>query len=83
MLSSCAVKPPVQEMSDARSAIQAAHDLPGDEGQADLQLKSAEQALKDAASAMRREHYEHARRKALEAKRHAQQAAKLKQGHHK
>ncbi len=79
ILASCALKPPVQEMSDARSAIKMAHALPGQQGRADAYLKSAESALDEAADAIRNEHYDRARRKALEAKRKAQQAARIKQ----
>lgn len=75
----CAMKAPVQEMSDARSAIKTAHALPGAGKKADAYLKSAESALQDAANAIRDEHYERARSKAVEAKRNAQEAARLKQ----
>ncbi len=88
LLAACVMKPPAQEMSDARSAIKMAQDLP-DHGQGDAQahkkadayLKSAEQAMAEAATAVRLERYERARSKALEAKRQAQQAARLKQAH--
>ncbi|MBN4073432.1 DUF4398 domain-containing protein [Mariprofundus ferrooxydans] len=84
LLVSCVMKPPAQEMSDARSAIKMAQDLPGQAQKADEYLQSAEQALEEAAVAVKLERYERARSKALEAKRHAQQAARLKQfGHHK
>jgi len=76
------MKAPVQEMSDARSAIKTAHALPGDGKKADIYLKSAESALQDAVNAIREEHFERARSKALEAKRNAQQAARIKQRKH-
>jgi len=76
------MKAPVQEMSDARSAIKTAHALSGDGKKADSYLKSAESALQDAANAIREEHFERARSKALEAKRNAQQAARIKQRKH-
>jgi len=79
VLSSCVLKPPVQEMSDARTAIKTAQELPGDGPDADATLKSAETALDEATRAMEEERYERARAKALEAKRHAQQAARIKQ----
>ncbi|WP_265331371.1 DUF4398 domain-containing protein [Mariprofundus micogutta] len=66
-------------MSDARTAIKTAQALPGDQMMADKHLQSAEKALEDAASAIKLEQYERARSKALEAKRHAQHAARLKQ----
>jgi len=78
-LASCVMKPPAQEMSDARSAIKMAQELPGQQTRANAFLKSAEQALEEAATAIQLERYERARNKALEAKRHAQQAARLKQ----
>ena len=83
LLLACVMKPPVQEMSDARSAIKMAQALPGQQNKADSYLKSAEQALQEAAKAIQLERYERARSKALEAKRHAQQAARLKQSQHK
>jgi len=79
LFSACAMKPPAQEMADARSAIKAAEALPGHHPKADAYLKSAEQALKEAAEAIRQERYERALNKAHEAKRKAQQAASLKQ----
>ncbi|ATX79848.1 protein of unknown function (DUF4398) [Mariprofundus aestuarium] len=79
LLSACAVKPPVQEMSNARSAIKAAQDLPGSTQQSENYLKSAETAMEEAAEAIRQERYEKARGKALEAKRDAQVAARIKQ----
>ena len=82
ILASCALKPPVQEMSDARSAIKMAHALPGEESRADAYLKSAETALDEAAAAIGTEHYDRARAKALEAKRNAQEAARIKQRKH-
>jgi len=82
MLTSCALKPPVQEMSDARSAIKIAHELPGHQSRADKYLNSAEKALDEAADAIRAERYERARTKALEARRNAQEAARIKQNTH-
>jgi len=79
LLSACATHPPAQEMSDARSAIKTAQDLPGHTVKADKYLKSAEKALEDAAASIKLERFERARLKALEAKRHAQQAARIKQ----
>jgi len=73
------MKPPAQEMSDARSAIKTAELLPGSSDRADRQLKSAERALEEAANAIRVEHYDRARTKALQARRLAQEAARLKQ----
>jgi len=87
ILASCALKPPVQEMSDARSAIKMAQDLPAQQGggqhsRADAYLKSAESALEEAAAAIGDERYDRARTKALEAKRNAQEAARIKQSKH-
>jgi len=83
LLASCVTKPPAQEMSDARSAIKMAQELPGQQQNADKFLQSAEKALEEAAAAIQVERYERARNKALEAKRDAQQAARLKQSKHK
>jgi len=86
ILASCALKPPVQEMSDARSAIKMAQELPAPQNpgqhRADAYLKSAESALDEAAAAISQKHYERARTKALEAKRNAQEAARIKQRNH-
>ena len=80
ILVGCAVKPPVQEMSDARSAIQTARALPSSENKsADTHLKNAEMALSEATKAINQNRYEHARSKAIEAKREAQKAAQAKQ----
>jgi len=84
ILAACALKPPVQEMSDARSAIKMAQELPvrqspGQQSKSDSYLKRAESALDEAATAIRDEHYDRARSKALEAKRNAQEAARIKQ----
>jgi hypothetical protein len=83
-LSACAMKPPAQEMANARSAIKTAKELPGGGIKADAYLKSAEKSLQEAAEAIRQERYERAHMKALEAKREAQRAAfiKQKQSHH-
>jgi hypothetical protein len=82
LFSACAMKPPAQEMADARSAIKTASELPGSGPKADAYLKSAEKALEEAAEAIRQERYERAHMKALEAKREAQRAAFIKQSHH-
>jgi len=82
LLAACVMKPPAQEMSEARSAINMAQSLPGQTDQSDTYLKSAEKALQEAADAIELERYERARSKALEAKRNAQQAARSKQSKH-
>jgi vacuolar-type H+-ATPase subunit H len=76
-LAACAVKPPVQEMAEARSAIEAAKQMHPAKPEARRELESAEQALQQAADAIDHEQYQLARRKALEAKRKAQRAAQL------
>ena len=78
-LTACAVKAPVQEMAEARSAIESAQQLGGEDPRASLALKSAEASLKEAADAIDMEFYEKARRKAIEAKRNAQRAARIQQ----
>jgi len=80
LLASCATKPPVQEMAEARSAIERAQQLNRSSARANSVLKSAEESLKEAAAAIDDKRYETARRKALEAKRQAQLAASLKGG---
>ena len=79
LLTACAKKPPAQEMADARSAIKTAQQLPGDEAMAEDYLEKAEQALEEAAAAIKEERYERAHNKAIEAKRNAQRAALIKQ----
>jgi len=79
LLAACATKPPVQEMAEARSAVKAAREMPGEQPRANAYLKSAEQSLQEASEAIKRERYEHARQKAIEAKRQAQWAAQIKQ----
>jgi len=82
LFAACAMKPPAQEMADARSAIKTASELPGGGEKADAYLKSAEKALEEAAEAIRQERYERAHNKALDAKRKAQRAAFIKQSQH-
>jgi len=79
VLAACATTPPVQEMAAARSAIQAAKEIPKANLPAELALKSAEQMLGEAAEAIRQEHYEQARQMALAAQRKAQSAVQYKQ----
>ncbi|PIS20039.1 MAG: hypothetical protein COW19_08710 [Zetaproteobacteria bacterium CG12_big_fil_rev_8_21_14_0_65_55_1124] len=79
VLAACATTPPVQEMAAARSAIQAAKEIPKTNLPAELALKSAEQMLGEAAEAIRQEHYEQARQMALAAQRKAQSAVQYKQ----
>ncbi len=78
-LSACAHKPPVQDMADARAAVETARQLAGDSEAARRHLGRAERALAAAARAMREERFEEARRKAAEARRQAQIAARIKQ----
>jgi len=79
LLAACATSPPVQEMAAARSAISIAKSLPNGGPKSDASLKSAEQALEEAARSIDAERYEMARHLAVEAKKEAQRAAKLKQ----
>jgi len=79
MLAACAINPPVQEMAAARSAISIAKSLPDGGDKSAASLKSAEQTLEEAARSIDAEHYDRARQLAVEAKRKAQRAAKLKQ----
>jgi len=79
LLSACTLKPPVQEMADARSAIKTASEMPGQSIASDQYLQSAEHALEEAAQAIRQEHYERARSRAMKARHDAQKAARIKQ----
>jgi len=78
VLVSC-THPPTQEMANARSAIQTARSLPGDQPQAAQALHDAELKLDQASQAIRDKDFALAREKALEAKHSARQAAKIKQ----
>jgi len=77
LLAACAAKPPVQEMAEARSAIDAARQLPGKNPAAGEMLKSAEKAMVEASSAMDAGQYDAARVRAAEAKQRASRAASL------
>ncbi len=83
LLSSCATKPPVQAMAEARAAVQAVRPFYADQSAEDSAAKryyqSAEQALLDATKALDEKRYIYATQKAHEAKRQARIAAKLKQ----
>lgn len=78
VLASCAVKPPVQEMAEARTAIAAARSIVSEADASNRELISAEQVLKEAADAIEKQRFERARRLALEAKRKAQRAVSQK-----
>ncbi len=79
VLTACATSPPVQEMAAARSAISIAKAIPHGGSESIASLKSAEQALAEAARSIDEEHYGRARRLAVKARQKAQMAAKLKQ----
>jgi len=81
-LASCVVKPPVQEMAEARSAVKAVQMAGDSTSESAAYLKSAETALKQAAEAIEQQKYTRARSKALEAKRQAKKAAKISQKDH-
>jgi len=83
LCAACAMKPPAQEMSDARSAIKTAQQLPGRTSGADRYLHHAKKALDEAVKAISTEQYARARSKALEARRNAQEAARIKQSKNK
>jgi Domain of unknown function (DUF4398) len=72
----CESSPPVQEMSDARQAIDVARQA-GAEAHAKLQLYEALQYLQDAERDLDVEEYASARRSALQAKSKAQEARAL------
>ncbi|WP_455200371.1 DUF4398 domain-containing protein [Kaarinaea lacus] len=74
LLSGC-VSAPVQEMSDARQAIQAAKEA-GAQPDSQHNLQKAESLLKDAELALENGEYKKARSTALEARNEAMQAQK-------
>ncbi|MDQ6956595.1 MAG: DUF4398 domain-containing protein [Mariprofundaceae bacterium] len=82
VLAACVVKPPVQEMAEARSAVKAAQAMNDSKSGSAVYLKSAEEALKQASEAIEQQKYTKARLKAREAKRQAQKAAKVSQKDH-
>lgn len=67
LLTSCAVMPPVQEMSDARQAIKAAREAKA-ERYAPQKLRSAEDSMELATRTLEQEEYEAARMAATVAK---------------
>jgi len=84
-LASCVVKPPVQEMAEARSAVKVAQQLSSEnqrsqsDKSSEFYLQSAEQTLQQAAEALEKKQYDRARNKAVKAKLQAQKAARLSQ----
>jgi len=70
LLAGCASVPPVQEMSDARQAIQAAKEAHAEQ-HAPLILRSAENALAIATRQLEAGQYDSARRHAVEARKQA------------
>jgi len=82
ILAACVVKPPVQEMAEARSAVKAVQMAGDSTPESAVYLKSAEAALKQAAEAIEQQKYARARSKALEAKRQAKKAARSSQKDH-
>jgi len=82
VLVSCVVKPPVQEMAEARSAVKAAQAVSDSKSESVAYLRGAEEALKQASQAIEQKKYSRARLKAQEAKKKAQKAAKISQKDH-
>jgi predicted S18 family serine protease len=82
VLAACMVKPPVQEMAEARSAVKAAQAMDHATSESTAYLKSAEEALKQASEAIEQQRYMQARSKALAAKKQAQKAASISQETH-
>jgi len=71
-LLACAAKAPVQEMADARAAVNVARALHAD----DVALQSAERSLTLAADAIQQRRFQQARRLALSAKQEARASLK-------
>ncbi|MDQ7001259.1 MAG: DUF4398 domain-containing protein [Ghiorsea sp.] len=82
VLSSCASKPPVQAMAEARAAVQSVRvlyvDKEAQQQKAYKHYQSAEQSLLEATQALDEKRYKLAKRKARQAKRQARLAAKIK-----
>jgi len=78
LFASCAIKAPVQEMAEARSAVQTAQEMNAKK-KPSRYLQSAEQALQQASDALDVKNYNLARVKAAEARRNAQQAVHILQ----
>jgi len=78
LCTSCAIQPPVQEMAEARSAVQTAQGMSVNK-KTSRYLQSAEQALQQASDALDAKNYNRARVKAAEARRNAQQAVHMLQ----
>jgi len=76
-LASCVMKPPVQEMVEARSAVEMAQKMSQSESEPNVYLKRAESALQQASEAIEQKKYDRARMQALEAKRQAQKSARV------
>ena len=83
VLYSCAAKPPVQDMAEARAAVQSVRVLyESDEAKSNKSYKyfqSAEQSLLEARQALAEKKYIKAKQKAKQAKLKARMAAKIKQ----
>jgi pectin methylesterase-like acyl-CoA thioesterase len=82
-LASCAAKPPVQAMAEARAAVQSVRPLyQSDEAKQSVSYKyyqSAEQALLEASQALDDKKYAKAKKKAKQAKMKARMAARIKE----
>jgi len=82
LLASCATKPPVQAMAEARAAVQSVRVLYAqDDAKNNAAYRyylSAEDSLTEATKALDDKDYAQAKHEALEAKRQARLAAKLK-----
>ena len=81
-LASCAAKPPVQAMAEARAAVQSVRPLyESEQAKSSATYKyyqSAEQALLEASQALDAKKYAVAKKKAKKAKMKARMAAKIK-----
>lgn len=71
LFSACAAKPPLQEMSEARSALSMAHEYDVQDPKLQQRLDAAQEALDEATQAMEKKDFLQAKRMAVQVKRDA------------
>ncbi|MBF0281021.1 MAG: hypothetical protein HQM07_00405 [Zetaproteobacteria bacterium] len=77
LMSACAVKPPLQEMSEARSVVKLAHEMQNSDPALQQRLQAADSSLEEATKAIQAKLFETAKRKALAAKREANSVIRI------